>query len=154
MDCSLPGFSVHGIFSGKSPGVSCHFLLQGIFPMEWYWIEIALLNATIIRCKTTKFTCLLSLFKKIIYFWLFWFFIAVWAFSSCREQRLPSRCCEQASHCGSFSYCREALGHMGFSLQHMGSVSGLLVSRKWKWKQKSLSLPLCDPMDYIVHGIL
>jgi len=31
MDCSLPGSSVHGIFPGKSTGVSCHFLLQGIF---------------------------------------------------------------------------------------------------------------------------
>ena len=24
MDCSLPGFSVHGIFPGKSTGVGCH----------------------------------------------------------------------------------------------------------------------------------
>ena len=30
-DCSLPGSSVHGIFSGKNTGVGCHFLLQGIF---------------------------------------------------------------------------------------------------------------------------
>ena len=28
LDCSLPGFSVHGIFSGKNTGVACHFLLQ------------------------------------------------------------------------------------------------------------------------------
>ena len=28
MNCSLPGFSVHGIFPGKSTGVGCHFLLQ------------------------------------------------------------------------------------------------------------------------------
>ena len=32
MDCSLPGSSVHGNFPGKSTGVGCHFLLQGIFP--------------------------------------------------------------------------------------------------------------------------
>ena len=33
MDCSLPGFSVHGMNSpGKNTGVGCHFLLQGIFP--------------------------------------------------------------------------------------------------------------------------
>ena len=32
MDCSLPGFSVHGIFPGRITGVGCHFLLQGIFP--------------------------------------------------------------------------------------------------------------------------
>ena len=31
MDCSLPGSSIHGIFSGKSTGVGCHWLLQGIF---------------------------------------------------------------------------------------------------------------------------
>ena len=31
MDCSLPGSSVPGIFPGKSTGVGCHFLLQGIF---------------------------------------------------------------------------------------------------------------------------
>ena len=33
-DCSLPGFSIHGIFPGKSTGVDCHFLLQGIFPTQ------------------------------------------------------------------------------------------------------------------------
>ena len=33
-DCSLPGFSVHGIFPGKSTGVGCHFLLQVIFPTQ------------------------------------------------------------------------------------------------------------------------
>ena len=30
--CTPAGSSVHGIFPGKSTGVSCHFLLQGIFP--------------------------------------------------------------------------------------------------------------------------
>ena len=34
MDCSLPGSSVHGNFPGKSTGVGCHFLLQGIFPTQ------------------------------------------------------------------------------------------------------------------------
>ena len=32
MDCSPPGFSVHGVFPGKNTGVGCHFLLQG-FPL-------------------------------------------------------------------------------------------------------------------------
>ena len=47
MDCSLPGSSVHGIFQarvllcpwdfpGKSTGVDCHFLLQGIFPTQGF----------------------------------------------------------------------------------------------------------------------
>ena len=31
MDCSLPGFSVHGDSPGKNTGVGRHFLLQGIF---------------------------------------------------------------------------------------------------------------------------
>ena len=34
MDSSPPGSSVHGIFPGKSTGVGCHFLLQGIFPAQ------------------------------------------------------------------------------------------------------------------------
>ena len=32
LDCSPPGFSVHGIFSGKNTGVGCHSLLQGNLP--------------------------------------------------------------------------------------------------------------------------
>ena len=34
MDCSSPGYSVLVIFSGKNTGMSCHFLLQGIFPTQ------------------------------------------------------------------------------------------------------------------------
>ena len=34
MDCSPPGSSVHGIFSGKNTGVGCHFLLKRIFPTQ------------------------------------------------------------------------------------------------------------------------
>ena len=34
MDCSPPGSSVHGYFPGKTTGVDCHFLLQGIFPTQ------------------------------------------------------------------------------------------------------------------------
>ena len=34
MDCSLPGSSVHGDYSGKNTGVGCHALLQGIFPIQ------------------------------------------------------------------------------------------------------------------------
>ena len=34
VDCSPPGSSVHGFFSGKNTGVDCHFLLQGIFPTQ------------------------------------------------------------------------------------------------------------------------
>ena len=34
MDCSLPGFSLHGDSPGKKTGVGCHVLLQGIFPTQ------------------------------------------------------------------------------------------------------------------------
>ena len=34
MDCSSPGFSAHGDSPGKSTGVGCHALLQGIFPTQ------------------------------------------------------------------------------------------------------------------------
>ena len=34
MDCSPPGFSVHGDSPGKNTGVRCHALLQGIFPTQ------------------------------------------------------------------------------------------------------------------------
>ena len=34
MDCSLPGSSVHGIFSSKNTGEGYHFLLQTIFPTQ------------------------------------------------------------------------------------------------------------------------
>ena len=34
MDCSPPGFSVHGGSLGRNTGVSCHALLQRIFPTQ------------------------------------------------------------------------------------------------------------------------
>ena len=34
MDCSSPGSSVHGGFLGKNTRVSCHPVLQGIFPTQ------------------------------------------------------------------------------------------------------------------------
>ena len=34
MDCSPPGFSVHGDSPGKNTWVGCHVLLQGIFPTQ------------------------------------------------------------------------------------------------------------------------
>ena len=34
MDCSPPGFSVHGDSPGKNTGMGCHVLLQGIFPAQ------------------------------------------------------------------------------------------------------------------------
>ena len=35
IDCSPPGFSVHEISPGKISGVGCHYILHGIFPIQW-----------------------------------------------------------------------------------------------------------------------
>ena len=49
MDCSLPGFSIHGIFQeGKNTGVGCHFLLQEIFPTQG-------LNPSLLHCRQTLY---------------------------------------------------------------------------------------------------
>ena len=40
MDCSPPGFSVHGDSPGKNTGVGCHALLQGIFPTQ-DWTQVS-----------------------------------------------------------------------------------------------------------------
>ena len=48
MDCSLPGSSVYGIFPGNSPGVDCHFLLQGIFPTQRS-------NPGLLHCRQTLY---------------------------------------------------------------------------------------------------
>ena len=34
MECSLPDSSAHGNFPSENTGMGCHFLLQGIFPMQ------------------------------------------------------------------------------------------------------------------------
>ena len=34
MDCSLPGFSVHGDSPSKNTGMGCHDFLQGILPTQ------------------------------------------------------------------------------------------------------------------------
>ena len=83
------------------------FLLQALFP------------TSIAGCKTAPtipasflflrffFSC--GPLKKnffLIYLWLCWVFVAAWLFSSFGEPRLLSNCSAQASHGGSFSYCR------------------------------------------------
>ena len=47
MDCSLPASPSMG-FSGKNTGVSCHFLLQEIFPTQR-------LNPGLLRCRQTLY---------------------------------------------------------------------------------------------------
>ena len=43
MDCSPPGFSVHGGFPGKNTGVGCQALLQGIFLIQGSNLSLLLL---------------------------------------------------------------------------------------------------------------
>ena len=50
MDCRTPGSSVHGIFPGKNTGVSCHFLLHGIFPTQG--LKLYLLSLPYWRTKS------------------------------------------------------------------------------------------------------
>ena len=44
MDCSPPGFSVHGDSPGKNTGMGCHVLLQGIFQSQG-------LNPGLLHCR-------------------------------------------------------------------------------------------------------
>ena len=44
MDCSPPGYSVHGDSPGKNTGVGCHFFLQGIFLTQG-------LNPGLLHCR-------------------------------------------------------------------------------------------------------
>ena len=53
VDCSPPGSSVHGISEGKNTGLSCHSLLQGIFPTRG-------LNPCLLHCRL------------ILYHWATW----------------------------------------------------------------------------------
>ena len=48
MTYSLPGSSVHGDSPGKNTGVSCHALLQGIFPTQES-------NQGILHCRQTLY---------------------------------------------------------------------------------------------------
>ena len=49
MDCSPPGSSVRGTFSGKNTGMCCHSFLQGIFPTQG--------SNTGLRCRQIFLTC-------------------------------------------------------------------------------------------------
>ena len=48
MDCSPPGFSVHGDSPGKNTGVGWHVFLQGIFPNQGS-------NPGLLHCKQTLY---------------------------------------------------------------------------------------------------
>ena len=68
MDCSLPNFSVRGIFQAEKTGVGCHSLFQGIFPTQVSRIEgsffaiWATREASSVKYKVLQFI-LLNLFR-------------------------------------------------------------------------------------------
>ena len=53
VDPSLPGFSVHGIFSDKNTGVVCYFLFQEIFPTQGSTLHLPVSPALAGRFFTT-----------------------------------------------------------------------------------------------------
>ena len=61
-------------------------------------------------------------FKKFIYLWLRWVFVAEQAFSSCGKWGLLSICSVWASDCGGFSYGAQALGHVGSAIVAHGLI--------------------------------
>ena len=61
MDCSLLGSSIHGIFPGKSTGVGCHFLLQGIFLTRGSNPGIPHFRQTLYPLSHLEIPCLITL---------------------------------------------------------------------------------------------
>ena len=61
-------------------------------------------------------------FKKFIYLWLRWVFVAEQAFSSCGKWGLLSICSVWASDCGGFSCGAQALGHVGSAIVAHGLI--------------------------------
>ena len=53
MNCSSPGFFVHGDFPGTNTGVGCHALLQGIFPTQE--LNTGLLPCFCLQCRRPRF---------------------------------------------------------------------------------------------------
>ena len=65
MDCSPPGFSVHGILQARKLFVGCHFLLQGIFVTQGS--NQSLLHwqvGSVLLSHQGKLTCLFTLSLK------------------------------------------------------------------------------------------
>ena len=66
MDCSPPGFSVHGDSPGKNTGVSCHALLRGIFPTQGSNLS---LRQILYRLSHAAF---IMVYKALRFYFIFW----------------------------------------------------------------------------------
>ena len=62
MDCSFPGFSVHGDYPSKNTRVGCHFPLHGIFPAR----------------DQTRISCIFCTSRQILYHWVTCTFLNLW----------------------------------------------------------------------------
>ena len=83
VDCSPPGFSVLGDAPGKNTGVTCHTLLQGIFPTQGsnphlscllHWEEGSLLLVLPGEPSDSSYLKLISCIQHIAEFCVFFFF--------------------------------------------------------------------------------
>ena len=66
MDCSPPGYSVHGDSPGKNTGVSCHALLRGIFPTQGSNLS---LRQILYRLSHAAF---IMVYKALRFYFIFW----------------------------------------------------------------------------------
>ena len=80
VDCSPPGFSVHGNSPGKNSGVGCHALLHGIFPtqgsntglLHCRQILHHLRHRVEFKSQSCWWMLAYRLLKKYLYIWLCW----------------------------------------------------------------------------------
>ena len=79
MDCSPSCCSVRGIFHAKNIGVSCHFLLRGIYPTQGLTCLscISYIGRWILYCWATKE----ALYYLILIFWAFLIVFPLYYFS-------------------------------------------------------------------------
>ena len=111
MDCSPWGSSLHGILQAR-------ILERVVMPSSRgsSWIPGGL-NSALLHCSEILYH--LSHQGSPFNWYVFFFFDnfiydcsglhCLWAFSSCREWGLLFSCSSRASHCGSFSCCRNGL---------------------------------------------
>ena len=69
MDYNLPGFSVHGILQART-GLGCHFLLQGIFPVQGYNLGFPYCNQT---WATRKFQNRIIIHLNLSIYDIYWY---------------------------------------------------------------------------------
>ena len=126
MDCSLPGSSIHGIFPGKSPGVGCHFLLQGIFPTQGSNLGLPNRRQMLYHLSQQGSYLPLTMYQSCLRKPVVW-----------RKDETDQQWWESPS----VSHRRQKCLNQG---PHENDAS----------ESRSVVSTLCNPVDYTVHGIL